>query len=70
VYSIREILKEETGKARVPHGQLVEVAAKVLDCSPDEIEEIVKRGYRFFEFKIRGGTSHDLARTTHRSSPR
>jgi hypothetical protein len=45
VRRIREIIKEETGKARVEAELVVEIAAKVLECSQDEIREIIKRGY-------------------------
>ena len=44
VRRIREIIEEENGGARVPRELIVEIAAQVLDCSQDEVREIIKRG--------------------------
>ena len=41
---IRQILKEETGQPRVEAELLVLIAAKILNCPPTEIREIVRRG--------------------------
>ena len=44
IQHVREILKVETGKKRVPQGLVAEVAARILKLSPDQIREIIKRG--------------------------
>jgi hypothetical protein len=42
VRRIRAIIKEETGRA--PEAQVVKIAAAVLECSQNEVRELIKRG--------------------------
>ncbi len=42
---IREIIQEQTGKSYGIGELVIEIAAKVLKCEPEEVRELIKRGY-------------------------
>jgi hypothetical protein len=45
VRRIRVILREKTGKARVPRDLLVKISAEILQCPGEEIKNIIAHGY-------------------------
>ena len=45
VRRIREIIQEQTGKSYGIGELVIEIAAKVLECEPEEVRELIKRGY-------------------------